>query len=311
MRRLSLCLLLGVVPAVALTVLSLGCSGGDNKGGGGGGGGGGKAGEAKTEGAQVVDFKGGRGTVKGKVTLEGGPPMDAIKTANEQLKAQMEMQKDKDVCLSPNASPEEKEQQFWRVGEGNGLANVVVWVRPASGRFQLEEADLKPYQDGGAKHEVKIDQPHCAFIPHVSVAFPNYNDKPSGQVVEVLNSAPISHNTKWGGTSKNPGENPIIPGKMGDEIHKVALNVKPENNPIPLTCSIHGWMNGYIWALDTPFAAVTDKDGNFEIKGVPAGHKLKIIAWHEKAEYLGKGKAGEDVEVNKDETKTVNLAAKK
>jgi hypothetical protein len=157
---------------------------------------------------------------------------------------------------------------------------------------------------------VKIDQPHCAFSPHVSVAFPSYNDgkatRQSGQEVKVVNSAPINHNTKWGGTSKNTGGNPIIAPKG-----EVPLDLKAENNPIPLTCSIHGWMNGYIWALDTPFAAVTDKDGNFEIKGVPAGAKLKILAWHEKAEYLGKGKGGEDIEVNKDETKTQNFTAKK
>jgi hypothetical protein len=48
-----------------------------------------------------------------------------------------------------------------------------------------------------------------------------------------------------------------------------------------VNCDLHKWMKGYIWSLETPYAAVTDKDGHFEIKNVPAGAELQIVAWHE------------------------------
>jgi hypothetical protein len=40
-----------------------------------------------------------------------------------------------------------------------------------------------------------------------------------------------------------------------------------------------------VMVLDHPFFAVTDKDGNFEIKGVPAGAQ-KLILWQEAVGYV-------------------------
>ena len=40
---------------------------------------------------------------------------------------------------------------------------------------------------------------------------------------------------------------------------------------VPLLCNVHPEMAGYIFVVPTPYFAVTDKDGNFVIKNVPAG----------------------------------------
>jgi hypothetical protein len=62
-------------------------------------------------------------------------------------------------------------------------------------------------------------------------------------------------------------------------------------------------MEADVWAFEHPFAAVTDEKGNFEIPNVPANVKVKVAAWHPKAEYLTKGKsAGEDLQLNDKET---------
>ncbi len=46
-------------------------------------------------------------------------------------------------------------------------------------------------------------------------------------------------------------------------------------------------MRAYWVVVDHPYATVTDKDGNFEIKDLPAGeHEFKV--WHEKPGYLVK-----------------------
>jgi hypothetical protein len=47
-------------------------------------------------------------------------------------------------------------------------------------------------------------------------------------------------------------------------------------------CDVHPWMFAYVGVLPHPYHAVTDKDGNFKISGVPAG-KYSLVAFHRKA----------------------------
>ncbi len=61
--------------------------------------------------------------------------------------------------------------------------------------------------------------------------------------------------------------------------------MKAEKNAIALSCGIHGWMGGQIYVFDHPYFAVTDANGNFEIKGAPAGDYL-IYMKHELAGWL-------------------------
>src|SRR5262249_13197949 len=127
---------------------------------------------------------------------------------------QINIHQDKETCLK--APQDQIEQRIWMIGPKRGVSTVAVYVRPQPGEyFVLTPADLKPYQAGGAKSQIPMDQPFCAFLPPLLVTFPSYYDngqlKPTGQVVKIKNSAPISHNSRWGGTAKNPGANPIIP----------------------------------------------------------------------------------------------------
>ena len=48
---------------------------------------------------------------------------------------------------------------------------------------------------------------------------------------------------------------------------------------VVLGCNIHDWMVGYIYVVDTPYFAKTDKTGSARIDGLPAGdYQLRI--WH-------------------------------
>jgi len=49
---------------------------------------------------------------------------------------------------------------------------------------------------------------------------------------------------------------------------------------IPVKCNIHAWMKAYIAVLDSPYFAVTGKDGSFAIHNVPPG-AYTLTAWHE------------------------------
>ena len=49
---------------------------------------------------------------------------------------------------------------------------------------------------------------------------------------------------------------------------------------IRVKCDVHPWMTAYIGVFENPLFAVTNDDGRFEIKGVPAG-SYKLAIWHE------------------------------
>src|SRR5262249_19695053 len=162
-----------------------------------------------------------------------------------------------------------------------------------------------------AKEPVVVDQPHCAFLPHSVVLFPEYVDPktkkkvPTGQTFIIKNDAERAHNTKVDGGTANGLKNETL--KPGTDMPLKEL--KASREPITISCQIHGWMSGYARAYDHPYAAVTlgydpkvkdhkaanfflKKDdpryGTYEIKDVPAGAKVRVIAWHPKAGYLGK-----------------------
>jgi hypothetical protein len=47
-----------------------------------------------------------------------------------------------------------------------------------------------------------------------------------------------------------------------------------------LLCNVHPEMSGYVVVAPTPYFAVTDKDGSFDIKDVPPGH-YNLVTWSE------------------------------
>jgi hypothetical protein len=206
--------------------------------------------------------------IKGQVAYDGDPPTAAAIT-------DINAHKDKAECLK--GMDFETHDQLWIVNKSNkGVANVVISLEPPAGTyFKLADADKK------RTDEVKLDQPHCAFIPHIVAIFPQYFDGEklvrTGQKFVVYNSAKFSHNTKINGDPlKNSDKNPTI---LAGEHQAFEMNV--QKNPLLVGCSIHNWMSGKIWTFDNPYHAVTDMNGNFKIENVPSGVELIVVAWHE------------------------------
>lgn len=212
------------------------------------------------------------GNIKGKVVLSGDAP----------AQAKLEVNKDQDHCLSKGPIVSEN----WVVNKDNkGVKNVFVWLVPAGGGKLAVHPDLAKITE----QTVSLDQPCCAFEPHCQGIR-------EGQKLEVKNSAPISHNVAWaGGPVKNPGGNTILPPNG-----KKLIDLKADKQAISVACNIHPWMKGWIWCFDHPYFAVTDADGNFEIKNAPAG-KVNLVVWQETMGFKGgsAGKTGSPIEVKK------------
>jgi hypothetical protein len=321
MSRLRVWTTIGIIPVFAAAFALVGCGGGDKgtdkpqtRPGSGGSGS-----KASTDsagnppsggGAELVALKGtGVATIKGKVTYDGTPP--AQKTIDMPASLSKE---DKDHCLK---DPDGVKDHTWVVGPDKGVANVVVWLKAPRGKY----FDIPPDLQKPEQMTVKVDQPFCQYLPHVSVTYPSFYDgqskkqKRTGQVFEVSNSAPIAHNTSWAPSNEllDDGANKLLPKKTGvEKIELLAHAKKPgDQDLLTLKCQIHQWMTGYVWAFDNPWAAVTDKNGNYEIKNAPAGVELFVAAWHEPDKYVlpeGKGsKEGEKMELKPGDTKTLDF----
>jgi hypothetical protein len=245
-------------------------------------------------------------TIRGRVRLEGDRP--DIEGLNKAMLAAIDANRDRNHCLE-GAAEDKWHQQTWRIGKDNGVGNVFVWLAPPNGQYFKVDLTKKTWPK-----EVVIDQPQCAFVPHAAVLFPGAYDpenpdelKPSGQMFIVRNSAPMNHTTQWQGGDANPGDNKIIPSK-----NVLVIDLKPEADPVILKCNIHPFMRGVLRVFDHPYAAVTDKDGNYNIEHVPADAELRIVVWHEKAGYGNKGEIGDKVtlEAGKDNVHDYTIKAR-
>jgi hypothetical protein len=325
MRRLQLGLFAAALPLLALSFFLAGCSKEEKKTD--------NASSSsntstqdptKTAGpAKVLESKG--GVLKGRITLKGSPDVTALtKSLQEKIEAKKD---DKDYCLKGSES--EKTEQEYRLGENKQLGNVFVWIKPETGTFfKVSDKQLSELKNS----KVKIRQPHCAFIPHSAFLFSQYHTdpakptaglKPTGQVLEVVNDAEISHNTNWSGGARNKGDNVLL-AKGKDRL---VDNLVPEPREVTIKCNIHPWMDAYLWVVDTPYYAISHSDtldgkdkvekddakfGAFEIKNLPVG-KVRVLAWHEKAGWLNKGEGkGEVIEIaeGKETTKDFEAEAK-
>jgi plastocyanin len=197
------------------------------------------------------------GIVVGRIILDGDalvlPPF--FKAGDEKIK-------DKEVCGVADVPDESLV-----VGEGKGISNVFVYLRRAP----------KGYKAVDVKEPVVLDQKGCVFLPHVALIR-------VGQPVLVKSSDAVQHNIHTFPV-RNDSSNLLI---KPNEDKGVSLKyTKPESDPLEVKCDIHGWMASYHLVLDHPFMAVTDKDGNFKIEGLPAGtHEFRI--WHERGGLLEK-----------------------
>ena len=121
-----------------------------------------------------------------------------------------------------------------------------------------------------SKDRVVIDQRKMSFIPHVVAV-------QQGTTVDFLNSDPVGHNVYWPSISGNKKLSHNLGTWPQGEKKPFQFN---DSGVASLLCNVHPEMSGYVVVVPTPYFAVTDKDGSFEIKNIPAG-KYTLKTWSE------------------------------
>jgi hypothetical protein len=223
---------------------------------------------AAPAGAPAAAPAAGGATLTGKVAFEGGAPqMEQIKMdADAFCKAQhKEPAYSQEVVVNPNKT----------------LRWVIVY---------LKEGVTGTYPP--PKDPVTLDQRDCQYHPHVFGI-------QVGQTLNILNSDSTLHNIH-----ALPKKNAEF--NIGQPFAKMVTAKKFDQAEVPVRfkCDVHKWMGAYCAVLNNPFFAVTNDQGQFEIKNVPPGNYV-IEAWQEKY-----GTQDQNVTVSGTESKTVDFSFK-
>src|SRR5262245_27038160 len=179
--------------------------------------------------------------------------------------------------------------------ETRGVINAVVWLRPDSDDYKTAFPADQIHPDLAAAKPLDrtVRTTADGFAPRVTAARAGErllfsNPSPVGFNVRYQRAVPANVPMGW-----EAGEFNVLlpPGKSHTTKPLPALRAADAVSDV-----IHPWVQGYVWAFDHPYFAVTDEKGNFEIKNAPAG-RWRVVVWHEKAGYRdgAKGRAGEPV----------------
>jgi len=168
--------------------------------------------------------------------------------------------------------------------KGKQLKDVVVFLEP---QFQQKNSS-KPV-------DIIIDQRDKEFIPLVSavqvgtsIRFPN-NDKIRHHVYSFSKSKSFEIPLY-----KDVDPTPVMFDKAG---------------VVPLGCNIHDWMNAYVFVSETPYFALTDKNGNAQIKNLPSG-KYQAKLYHPSMKDWEK-QSGKAIQVTSAKTATMQMQLNK
>jgi plastocyanin len=207
------------------------------------------------------------GDITGKVTLKGTPP------------AEKEITSIKDDANCGKLHTEAVKTRFYVVGKDNGLGDTVVMLKGITGK-----------STGASAAPLVVDQKGCFYAPYVTAC-------QTGQKITVKNSDPVLHNvhTEPAVSENKPYNLPQMAG--GPDLN---FTYDKAETFLKFKCDVHPWMFSYVTVVDHPYFAVTDKDGNFSIKNVPAG-KYTITALHRKAAPTG---SDQEIEVKADGAKS-------
>ena len=139
-------------------------------------------------------------------------------------------------------------------------------LMPNKGAAREAVVTLEGEQKSTPLAKAVVDQRDKTFQPHVSVI-------PRGTTIYFPNNDTVFHNVFAYFEAKK--------FDLGMYPRGASKSVKfDKTGVVALLCNVHSDMSAYIVIVDTPFYAVTDKQGRFQLHDVPPGaYTLRV--WHE------------------------------
>ena len=137
--------------------------------------------------------------------------------------------------------------------------DAVVWLEPIGTGIRPVTSPPKPEL---------MNQRNKAFVPHVlAIAV--------GTAVDFPNSDPISHNV-FSNVEGQVFDLQVFAPRASRRV------VFRRPGIVRVFCNIHETMSAVIAVLETPYFAVTDRTGRFEIQAPAGAYRLQF--WHERAQ---------------------------
>lgn len=145
------------------------------------------------------------------------------------------------------------------VSKGGGIVNAVVEIQ-----------GIGKGKKWALSKSFVYDQKNCRFAPHVMVVMPRARG-------EVHNSDSVKHNVHTVSKGIFNVNKSLAPGKS----LKVKRNKIRKAGKIRVKCDLHKWMGGWWIVAASPYIALTDDAGKFEIRNIPPG-KYTVTIWQER-----------------------------
>ena len=205
------------------------------------------------------------------------------------------------IKVKPKENPEETALEKNTCGSSQ---QAMMYVLSSSNEVKNTFVIVEGVKEGKAapKKDLTLDNKNCRFEPLAGISYVK------SQYV-IKNSDPLLHNTSLG---------KMIREGVRRTVYNLALPFKDQviekpnrvSGLIDVKCDAHPWMRAYVYSSRHPYVAITDANGNFEIKDLlPGNYKVRI--WHEGFEEVIKEievKAGKTSELNATFTKTKKSA---
>lgn len=206
----------------------------------------------------------GYGSVTGQFVLDGDIPQPKLLIRKGDPTA-----KDPKVCAARDVFSDSLVVD----SATKGIQHIFIYER----RAKTIHPDLKASKN----NQVIFDQKGCMYTPHTLLLR-------TDQSVVVKSGDGCQHNTHTY-PIRNQSHNLLL--TPNNRVGITSTYPEPELLPIQIQCDIHPWMKAYWLILDHPYTAITDQQGKFTIKDLPAGeHEFRV--WHERTGYIKKGFRG-------------------
>lgn len=206
------------------------------------------------------------GALVGSVMLQGTAPPPRIIKVTKDTKACGRTVMDESLMVS----------------KSGGVVNAVVEIQ-----------GIGKGKKWGIPKSFVYDQKNCRFAPHVMVVMPKARGK-------VRNSDPVKHNVH----TVSKGIFNVNKSLASGKSLKVKKNKIRKAGKIRVKCDLHKWMGGWWIVAASPYIALTDGSGKFEIRDIPPG-KYKVTVWQERL-----GETTRQVEIKPGVTSKLSVSMK-